>query len=201
MGRITRILSFFRSVRDGAFLSQTRSKSTRSVIYTSDNFQSSGEDSQPLPGDFAITVETVRTGSSAVVGYIDQKNEGVSEPGEKRIYSRDSSGNVIATLYLKNNGEIEIKNDELSMHLFNSGDVLIQNENITLAMSPAGAFKLDNTLGILELRDDGSIDLNGTIIDPTGAISTNSIEVDGKQLKDHTHGGVTVGGGTTGPNI
>ena len=38
-------------------------------------FSDSGDDSQPLPGDFVASVDTQKTGLSAAVGFSDPVNE------------------------------------------------------------------------------------------------------------------------------
>ena len=64
-----------------------------------------GDDSNPIKDTIAVYSETNDSGESVVVGYIN-KNQ-ITSPGEKRIFSTDSDGNVKIALYLKNNGTAE----------------------------------------------------------------------------------------------
>lgn len=88
---------------------------------TADHFNPPGEDSLPLPGDVAALTEGAGSGGAAVAGYLDPKNEGKAEPGEKRLYARDASGAVVCEIWLKGassirfersaGGYIELKDD------------------------------------------------------------------------------------------
>lgn len=74
-----------------------------------DHFADSGGDSPPLPGDSAALVDGPRTGTEQSTGYYDPKNEGQAEPGEKRLYARDSDGVLVAEIWLKADGTITIQ--------------------------------------------------------------------------------------------
>ena len=86
----------------------------------------------------------------------------------------------------ENNG-IRLRNKTGAHYVWlkNDGTIELKNENGNVTMSP-----------------DGTIDANGAIITPVGAISSPvslsapSIIVDGKELKDHTHiaGGYNISG-------
>ena len=103
-------------------------------ITTAEHYPPVGDDSQPLitdddnskETDYALAVETMGTGKSAIVGYIDLKNEPKSEAGEKRIYARDKdTGEEVAEIWLKNTGEIIIKNSAGEIKLLPNGDANI----------------------------------------------------------------------------
>lgn len=66
----------------------------------------SGDDSPPLPGDRILIFKVDGTGNYAISGILT-KSQG-AEPGEKKLYSRDSNGDVQAVIYLKGDGTIEI---------------------------------------------------------------------------------------------
>lgn len=89
-----------------------------------------GNDSAPLPDDIAVAVYTPVSGSHAVVAFVDLRNRGTAEPGEKRLYSRNQGGDVVAEVHLKNDGSIEVKNNAGSLTLLPSGDVQISNNLI-----------------------------------------------------------------------
>ena len=71
-------------------------------------FAPSGDDSPPLPDDLAVLVYNNRTGGLAYLGAIDQANAPEAQPGERRIYARDSSGAIVSTLWLKGDGTLEL---------------------------------------------------------------------------------------------
>ena len=78
---------------------------------TATHFSSPGDDANPLPSDKVVIVSTGKSGGVAAVGYIDSKNPDKSESGEKRFYSRDSDGNVVAEVWMHNDGRIGIITD------------------------------------------------------------------------------------------
>jgi hypothetical protein len=64
--------------------------------------------------------------------------------------------------------------------------------------------------GSLVVESTGDVSINGVTIAADGATNINGVTIStagvvtlpgGKVLNDHTHGGVTAGGGVTGPNI
>ena len=66
----------------------------------------SGDDSPPLPEDRVIIIQVDGEGKYITSGVLC-KSQG-AEPGEKKLYSRDSSGDAQAVIYLKSDGTIEI---------------------------------------------------------------------------------------------
>lgn len=80
---------------------------------TADHIGPAGDDSPPLAGDFVVSVrlddeDDDATETLATVGYGDDTTK-VAAAGEKRIYSRDSTGAVKAEIHLKGDGSVEIK--------------------------------------------------------------------------------------------
>ena len=71
-------------------------------------FNSPGEDSRPIPSDSFVYVEGDNIGGKVAVGFLDTENDPVSRAGEKRLYSRNSSGTIQAIIYLKDDGTLEI---------------------------------------------------------------------------------------------
>lgn len=98
---------------------------------TSQHFGPSGDDSPPLPGDYAVLSNAAGTGRQSAVGYRDAKNDGEAAPGEKRIYARDASGAVIATVWINNAGEVSIFNNNGAFTLEPNGDVVINGVRIS----------------------------------------------------------------------
>ena len=74
-----------------------------------DQFAPSGEDAPPLKDDLVALVEVEGTGNMASVGVL-AKSQG-AKPGEKIIYSRNEKGEVVAKIYLKNDGSVEFEGD------------------------------------------------------------------------------------------
>lgn len=72
-----------------------------------------GEDSQPVKDMVAIFGETSNNAEPVIIGYIN-KNQ-VAGPGEKRIFSLDSDGNLATFIWLKSDGTIEIGGDAKNM--------------------------------------------------------------------------------------
>ncbi|MEG1884843.1 MAG: hypothetical protein RR182_01045 [Alistipes sp.] len=110
------------------------------------HFTSPGEDSHPLPGDYAALSQAGGTGRQTAVGYLDGKNDPQAAPGEKRIYSRDASGSIVAELWLKNTGEILLKNLNAVIRVDPAGEVNINGAIITPdgEITSASGVSLDN---------------------------------------------------------
>ena len=108
MGLISELLSFLRTEEDGAHVSDAKIDPGDGANVTARHFADAGDDSHPLPGDFVATVEAPGSGGAQVTGYLDTVNEPQAAAGEKRIYSRDSDGAVMAVVWLKADGTIEL---------------------------------------------------------------------------------------------
>ena len=146
-----KLLSFIRGTRNDAKLSDVKLDPGGGPNVTSEHFSAPGDDAHPLPGDYVVHVAIQRSGGSAVVGYLDPKNDQKAAAGDKRIYARDSSGASIVELWLKNDGT-----------------AVLENENATITMSPDGAIKAENANGDIELASSGNITVNGKSINITG---------------------------------
>lgn len=190
MGRIAQILDFITVSKNGAKLSEAKVDAGGGQTLQAEHFASPGDDAQPLPDDYALLVSLPRQAGYAAAGYVDPKNDQKARPGERRIYARDTNGNTIVDMWLMSDGGLQI-----------------QNNGVTVTISPGGAVRADNDLGNFELMDTGDFVVNNVVIKPNGDISTPtkieapSMLVDGKELKDHTHSGVTPGSGVTGANL
>jgi hypothetical protein len=151
-------------------------------LSTADIYVPVGDDSKPLITDFAVAMEIQRTGGKVVIGFYDPKNPSISSGGDKRIYSRDANtGSEKAYLWLKNTGEIILKNDLAEFRL-----------------STNGAIKGSNSAGAFELLQNGDFITNGVKMTAGGAIEATSININGIPFSTHVHGGVTTGTATTG---
>lgn len=151
-------------------------------ISTVDRYSAAGDDSKPLGTDFVAGTEINRTGGRVVVAFYDPKNPSKSSKGDKRIYSRDPvSGAEKAEIWLKNTGEIVIKNAVSEFKI-----------------NTAGSIKGSNAAGAFELLPNGNFVANGVTMTPGGSIDATSITINGIPFGTHVHGGVTVGIGVTG---
>ncbi len=130
MGRIAKLLSFTRVLRNGAKISDVKTDPGGGANITGNHFSSPGDDSPPLPGDYVINVPTGRTGVFAVVGYIDINNEQKAGAGDKRIYARDSDGNEVCQIWLKSDKSVLVSNSSGSIQLQSGGDCVINGVKI-----------------------------------------------------------------------
>ena len=170
---VTKVLSFIRFVREGAYIPRNHVDPGGGALVDSDQANPPGDDSPPLPGDYGVAVHICKTqGTIVTVGYVDTVNEGQAEPGEKRLYSRDEEGAPIAVIWLKNDGTISVTNQAGSLEMQPSGTIIANG---------------------VEIDTSGNITTSGTIIG--GQVQTSA----GINLDTHTHGGVETGGGSTGP--
>lgn len=131
-----------------------------------------GEDNNPPDGSRVTIIDIGQAFKLAIAS--DDNIEPITEPGEKRIYSTDSDGNLKASFYLKNDGSVTLENDNGFIELKANGDVDIN--------------------GFI-------IKANGDSSSPT-SISAPSIVANGKELAEHDHP-ITSGSsapGPTGPN-
>ena len=161
MGLIAQVKSFTRRVVDGVRLSDVKVDPGGGPNITGEHFSDPGDDSHPLATDYAAAMEVRQSGGAAVVGYADPINDPEADPGEKRIYGRDSStGLAVNQVWLKSDSSVMIS----------------------------------NALGAIELKADGSVDINGAIISPLGEV-TNAT---GKVLGTHVHA-ISSGSSAPGP--
>lgn len=77
---------------------------------------------------------------------------------------------------------------------------------VELWLKADGSARLSNGGGFLTLQANGSVDINGLIIDTSGKATSPtgfegpSVVADGKELAGHTHPGVQAGADNTGQN-
>jgi hypothetical protein len=156
------------------------------ALINPEHFAACGDDSPPLDTDYAILVPTGRSGVFAVAGYVDPKNTQDAKGGEKRLYARDSEGNVVSVIWMKNDGT-----------------VVVENENATSVTKPDGEISNTNAGGYFKLEAGGTFEVNGVKILPDGTIitpkevQTPKIKVNGKEIDEHNHNET---GTVTGPN-
>ena len=72
-----------------------------------------GVDSHPIKNMTAVYAQTGVKGESVIIGYIN-KNQ-VAEIGELRLFSTDSDGNIQATVFFRNDGNLEVNGNSDNM--------------------------------------------------------------------------------------
>jgi hypothetical protein len=155
-----RVLSFIRSIRNGAKLSDVKVDPGGGPNVTAEHFSAPGDDAYPLPGDYVVSVAIQRSGGSAIVGYLDPKNDQRAGAGEKRIYARDSEGASIVEMWLKNTGEAVLSNSNGSITLSPNGNIDIVGAAISITGS---------SITIM-----GATNVNGATISTGGEVTTAS---------------------------
>lgn len=131
-------------------------------------------------GDTVLVVFSERDPSNFLSG---NNGDNLSEPAQ-RTYLGLYPIAIIPCLSAGNSGT-EIDNQNL----------ILQNDQSKITLYPNGQIILENSGGKISMGEDGSINLNGLIISPTGQLTL----VDGSIVDKHTHGGVESGGSNTSP--
>lgn len=199
LGRVGTVVEISEEVNDdGAKIQNTMLDMGGDINNNIDgeHFTDPGNDSQPLPIDYAMLHPTTEDNgnSGVVIGYQDVTTDKLAKPGEKRIYARDENGVVVAEVYLKNSGELLIKNDEGSITIAPDGSITITNSGGASIVAQSG----------------GDVVINGTTFKAGGVIESTTATFSGNviaadflagaiTLLTHVHGGVTSGPSTTGP--
>jgi len=119
---ISVLKSYARRIHRGAKYDEARVDLGGGDIVTAEVFAPAGDDSQALPGDYPVVVTIPRTGGAVIVGYVDPKNAGETDPGERRIYARNAgTGEIVAELRLFANGRIRGQNSAGVFELHRDG--------------------------------------------------------------------------------
>lgn len=133
MGRIAILNQYGRTLRGDVPIEEAVGDPGGGALITGDVYQPGGDDSRPLPKDYMLLVSMPGSGRFAAVGFVDAQNPRQTEPGEKRIYSRQASGAVTAEVFLRADGTAQITAPGgISLN----GVTIDANGNLTL---PAGA--------------------------------------------------------------
>jgi len=168
MGLIAKILSFTRTVRNSANVSDVKIDPGGGPNTTADHFGPAGDDSFPLKTDYAVTVPIPGSGREAVVGYVDPVNVPVAAEGDKRIYARDpATGAVVVEIWLQNDGMAVMENAAASFTIALDGSIT----------------GLNGGGGYFELQAGGDFVVNGATITASG----DFVDSAGKTLRTHTH--------------
>lgn len=121
MGRIGEVLAFARIVSGDVRIDEVQVDPGGGANVTAQHVADAGDDSQPLPGDFAALAESNGTGREYVAGYHDPKTPRKAGPGAKRIFSRSAPGVVAAEVWLKEDGTVSIQ-------VFNGAPISIKSD-------------------------------------------------------------------------
>jgi hypothetical protein len=212
MGRIARVLSFVRSLSNGAKVTDVKSDPGGGANTTAQHFAPAGDDSHPLDTDYTLLVPLPRSGGAAAVGYLDPSNTPKAEAGDKRIYARDSSGAVVAEVWLKNDGTALVSNGNGSIELAPDGGTKATTPSATFEAAASGSIKGVNGSGSFELQPGGNFVVNNVVITPTGGITTptsvtaatvaasTSLTAASTEIVGHTHTQGPDSGGNTEQN-
>lgn len=152
MGRVAEVLSFERVTDEsGARVEEVKVDPGGDAITTAEHFAPSGDDSPPLPGDFAALEDTEGAGREQCIGYHDPKNEGKAATGECRRYARDANGVPVCEWWLRANGDVEITSIKAGGKVVINGVEIDQQGNViapgeVTAMGAAAPVKLSTHL-------------------------------------------------------
>jgi hypothetical protein len=134
-------------------------------------FSSAGDDSQPLSTDNLAIIELPSKHTFAAIGVLDNKNEQLAGPGDKRIYSRNENGERVAQIWLKSDGSMINENDNVTIETAADGTVTSTNPLSVVTQKADGEISMTNNAGgAIRILPSGIINLNGVTIDLTGAI-------------------------------
>lgn len=210
MGWISRVLSSARRTIKGTPAVDVKADPGGGANVTPLLFLPPGDDARPLPDDFGLTVSTLRQGGAAHAGYQDAKNAGITAPGEKRIYARDSGGSVVAEIYLDGEGGLTLENNTGSVSVDKDGNINADSGGASATLNNDGSLDVTDGTGSISMDGSGNIDLNGVIIDTagnitgpaamtlTGNITAADLIVGPLTFTTHKHSGVTSGNSSSG---
>ena len=151
-----RILQYIKALKRGVTVPTVKASLHAGENVNAEVYSPSGDDSPPLPDDMGFFTQDESTGGVVNVGAIDQVNAPEAEPGEKRFYARDSAGNIVAVVWLKADGTIELNGTADNAVRFLALDTALQL--LVAAVNAALATKLDGagTAGAVALDISGA---------------------------------------------
>lgn len=166
MGSITRILEIVENTDEGENILDLKVDIGGNDVILAPMMSSPGDDSKPLPEDYAACVSHLGGSNNTAVAYGDSNNKSAVENGEKRIYARNALGEIVAYIHLKNDGTISIWNDKAQASINADGEL---NYNIT---------RQEILSTSLEINKDGELNFESDIA--PGLKSNLSIDKQGK---------------------
>lgn len=111
MGRIGTVLEFIRETVGSNEIATVKVDPGGGAAFSPQHFDGAGVDAQPLPGDYAATADSPGAGGQHITGYADLKNRGIARAGERRLYARDGNGDIVASMWFKNDGTLAAEAD------------------------------------------------------------------------------------------
>lgn len=205
MGLIAKILSFTRTERDGAKLSDVKVNPGGGANITGEHFADAGDDSHPLDTDYGAAMPVRRSGGAVIVGYADPINDPKAAAGEKRIYGRNAAGEAVNEVWLKADSSVIISNALGAIELKADGEILTSNAGGSISLKADGTLVADASISMTftapvfnfvgNMIVTGSLAIGAGISAITGILSATGgmamtggdITADGKSVKTHTH--------------
>lgn len=111
MGGLAKALTYIKSIKSGVTVATVKASVRFGQNVLADIYAASGDDSPPLPDDMLYLADNDATGGRSCLGVVDQVNAPEAEPGEKRLYARDSNGAPVVIIWLKADGTLELNGD------------------------------------------------------------------------------------------
>lgn len=195
MGFVADIIAVKRRLRQGvSHLDVKILRDVRSAPITATHVGPPGDDSFPLITDRSVNVPLQQTGRVAAVAYFDTLNPGKALLGEKRFYARTAAGAIIAEVWMKNTGAVEVTNA--------AGSIKLGADGAVDAVTPAGSFgmnavgvlsasvtslSISNAAGSMSLDTAGVWTINGVTIDPAGNVMATNFIAGAVTLLTHLH--------------
>jgi hypothetical protein len=180
MGKLAQFLSFARRTVAGVFLDEAKVDTGGGAIHTVQQFGDPGDDSQPLPGDQALLVESGSAGGFGAVGWHDPTTPRKAGPGGKRIYARNSPGTASAELWIEPSGVVHLEIFTTGQTLFvknaggpvvvDSPDVRVGDENASQPIARVGDLVVGAINAISSAPGSPIVPKPPTIATPTGGV-------------------------------
>ena len=101
-----------------------------------------------------------------------------------------------------------LEDGKASVALKESGEVTVKNDNVTIKANPDGSNSITNSGGTFSMAADGTVNINGFIINPDGSVvfpstitgptvaAQTSLTVNGQEMDQHAHSDGTYAAGT-----
>lgn len=145
-----------------------------------------GDDTAPVNGDEVVVFEVAKN-YKVTLGTKDQIVAAVAS-GEKKLYSRNADGNVISSIYLKDDGTIEAESFDSDqklvslVHLKNDASILLKNNEAngdplsSVELKTDGTIQADTEVDLIANvgRNLTATVLGDTTIDSTGNITSTA---------------------------
>jgi len=161
VGRIGVVLEFIRDqLSNGSHVSDVKVDIGGNIV-TARHAGGAGDDEYPLAGDYAVVVESVKSGGYTAVAYADTVNEPQATSGERRFYARDSEGSIVGTVWLRDDGYIRLVNDNGVFELEPGGNAYCSESlNVDGDISAGG-----------NISAEGNISADGDVSDGVGSMA------------------------------